>query len=305
MCHVSDRWLTLDAAAWTLAGIEQQGLHEHEWYSTESESRTWLFKPARRERHRAFGEDIAEKLASELARLVGVPAARVELATRGTDKGVLVEDARPPGWVLAHGRVLMSEAVEDYDPDDREHRGHSPAAIRAALRRFGPPPSADLPGDFIAFDVFAGYLLFDALIAHVDRHDRNWAVLVPPPGENSLEALCASFDHAASLGFTLSEAECAEHLLAGTVGRWASQGKASRFEHVRGTPWQSLVTLAVKAMRLCGHQVLSYWREQVLSVDRASLVAVIGAAPTLSDIAYEFIVELVLANRRRLLDELS
>jgi hypothetical protein len=165
MGSVSDEWSTIDASDRKLAGVEQQGLHAHEWYRSDSEPRTWLFKPARQERHRAFGEDIAEKLASELARLLAVPAARVELATRGEMRGVLVEDARPPDWALQHGQVLMGEAVEDYNPDDREHRGHAPQAIRTALERFGSTPSSDLPAGFGAFDAFAGYLIFDALIA--------------------------------------------------------------------------------------------------------------------------------------------
>ena len=305
MTSVPVHWPTLDASSWTLAGVEQQGLHEHEWYRHESESRTWLFKPARPERHRAIGEDTAEKLAGELALLVGIPAARVELAERDGIGGALVEDARPPGWVLQHGRVLMSEAVEDYDPDDREHRGHSPATIRSALQRFGAPPTNQLPPDFGAFDVFAGYLIFDALIAHVDRHDRNWAVLVPSPGDSSPDALCASFDHAASLGFTLSEHDCAEHLRGGSVGRWANQGKASRFEHRGRTPWQSLVGLAGSSARLCRDDVRAYWRDRVMSVGRDSVIEVVDAAPALADVTREFIVELVMANRRRLLDELS
>jgi hypothetical protein len=305
MKGVSNEWPTVDASAWTLAGVEQQGLHAHEWYRHDSERRTWLFKPARQERHRAFGEDIVEKLASELARLLGVPAARVELATRGEVRGVLVEDARPPDWELQHGRVLMSEAVEDYNPDDREHGGHGPQAIQVALRRFASPPSSGLPPGFGAFDAFAGYLVFDALIAHVDRHDRNWAVLVPPPGSESSEALCRSFDHAASLGFTLSPADCAEHLRAASVARWASQGKASRFEHVRGTPWQSLVTLAGTATRLCTDDVRTYWQDRARSVSDRSVADIVGAAPALPGTTRRFLVELVLANRRRLLDELS
>lgn len=87
---VPDDWLTIDASAWALAGVEQQGLHAHEWYRNEFEPRTWLFKPARPERRRAIGEDIVEKSASELARLLGVPAARVELAEKDAVRGVLV-----------------------------------------------------------------------------------------------------------------------------------------------------------------------------------------------------------------------
>ena len=301
---VPEGWLTLDAEAWTLAGVEQQGLHAHEWYRNEAEARTWLFKPARPERHRAIGEEIVEKLASELARLIGVPAARVKLAAKGAVRGVLVEDARPPGWVLQHGRVLMSEAVDAYDPEDQENRGHSPNAIQAALQRFRSPPTFDLPPDFAAFDVFAGYLVFDALIAHVDRHDRNWAVLVPPPGSGSPDALCASFDHAASLGFTLSEERFAAHLHDSSLARWASQGKARRFEHVRGTSWQSLVALAGAASRLCRDEVRTYWLDRVLSVDRHSVLDV-SSAPGMADVALEFVVELVMVNRGRLLDELN
>ncbi|AGL99530.1 MULTISPECIES: hypothetical protein [Mycobacterium] len=54
--------------------------------------------------------------------------------------------------------------------------------------------------------------MFDALIAHGDRHDRNWAVHVPPLETKYVEALCPSFDHAASLGFTLTDQTPAQHL---------------------------------------------------------------------------------------------
>jgi len=302
---VPKAWLTLDADAWTLAGVEQQGLHAHEWYRNEAEPRTWLFKPGRPERHRAIGEEIVEKLASELARLVGVPAARVELAAKGAVRGVLVEDARPPDWVLQHGKVLMSEALEAYDSEGQQNRGHSPASVQVALKRFSSPPTFDLPPDFLAFDVFAGYLIFDALIAHVDRHDRNWAVLVSPPGSDLPDALCASFDHAASLGFTESEERLAAHLRDGALARWALKGKARRFEHAPGTPWQTLVALAGDASRLCRDEVRTYWIDRLLSVDRDSVVDVVSSAPDLADVALEFVVELVMVNRGRLLDELS
>ena len=113
--------------------------------------------------------------------------------------------------------------------------------------------------------MFAGYLAFDAtLIAHVDRHDRNWAVLVRPPETDGDDALCASVDHAASLGFTLSEEERAMHLRDGTVGRWARRGKARRFEHQAGTPWQTLVDIAGSAVRLCPASTREYWFGQSL-----------------------------------------
>lgn len=302
---VPEVWSTRDLAAWTKAGVEQQGMHEHQWYRHAEESRTWLFKPARQERRRGIGEDVVEKIASELARSFGIPAARVAFAANGPTRGVLIEDVRPTGWVLQHGKVLMSGANEAYDPENQENRGHSAVAIKAALRDYSTPPAFDLPRDFVAFDVFAGYLVFDALIAHGDRHDRNWAVLEPPPGSDAANALCASFDHAASLGFQLSKEDAAQHLRDGSVGRWACRGRARRFEHFRGTPWQSLVALAGDASRLCRDEVRTYWRGRVLSVDRDSVREIVSLAPDVADVALEFVIELVMVNRERLLNELD
>ncbi len=245
-----------------------------------------------------------EKLGSEMARLVGVPAARVELATRGSLSGALVEDVRLPDWELQAGQALLPEVVDDYDPSDPEGRGYNVHSIRQALTRFASPPGSPMPTPFGAFDAFAGYLVFDALIAHGDRHDRNWAVLVPPPDVSEPEALCPSFDHAASLGFTLSDQRRAEHLRDGTVMKWAEHGYASRFEHRKGTRWQTLVELAGHAIGLCGPSTRQYWCERILSVEAESVEDLFAAAPGMTETAYRFTVELVKVNRGRLLDVL-
>lgn len=296
-------WPVVDIDDWTVAGVEKQGRHPHDWLRKgPPPERTWLFKPARPERERSAGEDVAEKLGCELAGLIGVPAAPVVLASRDGIRGALVEDVRPPNWELQAGRTLMPEAVRDYDPGDPEQRGYSVLTIRDALHRFAPPPQSDLPPEFDAFDTFAGYLLFDALIAHGDRHDRNWAVLVPPPGSTASEALCASFDHAASLGFLLTEAARVQHVEGGTVAEWARSGRARRFEHQRGLRRQTLVDLAAAAVRLCPPGTATYWRERLLSVDVDSIERLVESAPGLSAHTHRFITELVMINRERLLD---
>jgi hypothetical protein len=293
---------------WTTAGLENQGQHAHDWLKHPSHERTWLFKPARHARDRSIGEDIVEKLGFEIAGLVGVPAAKVMLASRNGVSGALVEDARLPDWELQLGQVLMPEVVADYDPHDREHIGYNVPNIQRALERFTVPPEAtNLPAGFRAFDTFAGYLLFDALIAHGDRHDRNWAVITPPPGGPGNQALCASFDHAASLGFTLTD-DKREHLLNGDEGRtvadWAHSGRARRFQHRSGTTTQTLVDLAGSAVALCSHKTREFWRNRVSSVECASVNSVVDAAPNLSAVTRKFVVELVMVNRGRLLDVL-
>ncbi|VAZ63164.1 hypothetical protein [Mycobacterium kansasii] len=302
---VLESWPVVSVDDWSLAGLETQGQHPHDWLKHPGEKRTWLFKPARPERDRSLGEDVAEKLASELARLVGIPAARVELAVRDGVHGALIEDVRLPNWELQAGQALMPEVLPSYDPDDPGQCGHNVRTIQQALTRFATPPGSALPSTFRAFDAFAGYLVFDALIAHGDRHDRNWAVLVPPPETDESEALCPSFDHAASLGFTLTDETRAQHLRDGTVPRWASRGKAYRFEHGRGTRWQTLVELAHSATALCESTTRDYWRERIMAVDTDSVARVVAAAPAMSEIARRFTVEFIMINRGRLLDVLS
>ncbi|WKG04201.1 hypothetical protein [Mycolicibacterium sp. HK-90] len=301
-------WSVEPVDDWATAGIENQGQHSHDWLRHQSRERTWLFKPARPSRDRSVREDIAEKLGCEFARLLGVPAARVELADRDHAPGALVEDARLPDWELQLGQVLMPEVVADYEPNDAEHIGYNVENIRRALERFTAPPEATtLPAGFNAFDTFTGYLIFDALIAHGDRHDRNWAVLVPPPGGPGRDALCPSFDHAASLGFTLTDEKRGELLAGanGTIAGWALRGRARRFEHRAGTRWQTLVDLAGAAAALCPSETRDFWRDRIMSVECDSVDDVVAAAPDLSDVARRFTVELVMVNRGRLLDVLS
>lgn len=301
------QWSVVPVDDWAVAGIENQGMHQHDWLRhPEVGARTWLFKPARPARDRSMREDLVEKLGCELARLVGVPVPRVELASRNGTAGALVEDARLPGWELQLGQVLMPEVVSDYEPRDPEHTGYNVQNVRRALERFAVPPESELPSAFSAFDAFAGYLLFDALIAHGDRHERNWAVILPPPGAAENEALCASFDHAASLGFTLADDKRAQLLQGGTaaVAQWASRGRARCFEHRAGERCQTLVELAQSAIALCMSETREHWRERILSVQCGPVSDVVAAAPDLSDFTRRFIVELVVVNRGRLLDVL-
>jgi len=202
----------------------------------------------------------------------------------------------------------MSEVVDDYDPSDREHRGYNVRNIQHALERFAAPPRSSLPPQFSAFDTFVGYLLLDALIGHCDRHERNWAVILPPSETGQNEALCPSFDHAASLGFTLSDLK-REGLFVGrdgdTVAGWASRARARRFERRAGEECQTLVDLAKSAIDLCSAETRKHWCNQILSVQCDSVEEMVAAAPDLTDIAHRFTVEMVMVNRGRLLDVLS
>lgn len=116
-------------------------------------------------------------------------------------RGALVKDVRLP-------QALMPEVVLNCDRDDPGNVGTT--SRRSSRRLLGSqhlPTKRSYPRSALST-----YLVFDALIAHGDRHDRNWAVHVPPLETKYVEALCPSFDHAASLGFTLTDQTPAQHL---------------------------------------------------------------------------------------------
>jgi hypothetical protein len=85
-----------------------------------------------------------------------------------------------------------------------------------------------------AVDVFGGYLLLDAWIGNTDRHHENWALLVEPARGH--RHLAPTFDHAASLGAHLPDAQ--------RSGRLESRDPAFRVEaYVRAAKARSALYL--------------------------------------------------------------
>lgn len=142
--------------------------------------------------------------------------------------------------------------------------------------------------------------MFDAWIANRDRHDENWAVLRPPPGEGQ-DRLCGSYDHASGLGFNLSDGDRIRRLREETVEAWARRGTAYRFEH--SAKPSTLVTFAGVALRSVSPEVRNHWLGRLDAVDRDDLACLVHRVPELSEPTGSFILELLAINRRRVLDE--
>ena len=87
------------------------------------------------------GEDWAEKISYEVAKMLTVPAAETELATviqlRTTSKfyGSMSRDMRPRAWAWTPGAALLAERDDEFDA--KSCRGHTIDALREALGRFG------------------------------------------------------------------------------------------------------------------------------------------------------------------------
>lgn len=310
-----DRFDVVDISAWQVVHAEVLGKNPKVWVrepgGKSDRQRDWLFKPVVVPTSTAVrqGEDWAEKIASELAGLLGIPCAEVRLAVRDRRPGCISRNVVPEGWNRVLGSELLGTVVDGYrgavlGDDGRERAipgrpGHSIGTITSALSDCE-PPDGGRPGDAVA--VFAGYLLLDAWIANQDRHDQNWAVLRPVVGRARLR-LAPSYDHASSLGFNLTDARREVVLRPGEMARYAERGKAHRFEHdpADKASIPTLVAVAREAMSRAGIEAERRLIDGLAAVDPDSVVDIVSAVPGLSDLAATFIVELLQVNRRRLL----
>jgi hypothetical protein len=175
----------LDASDWPLRGSEPDGLSEHPWLQRPDDDRLWLYKPVEIKAGNRQGEDWAEKVASEVAATLGAPCAKTELANREGRDGSVSRDVRPSGWEIQPGAALLDGYIDGYESRTRLREGHSLDNIQAVLTGVGAPPASACPEALSGYDVFCGYLMLDALVANRDRHDYNWAILIPPGGSDS------------------------------------------------------------------------------------------------------------------------
>lgn len=297
---MSELYPIVDVSDWSLEDSESVGGEEKEWIRA-PDGGLWLFKPRTERDGRVQGEDWAEKISTEVARALGIPAARVDLAERGGRSGTVSLSLRRDGWELQHGSVLLAGIVPGHEPKSKDRRGHTVENIERVLRGYGPPVGFDARVGMNAFEVFAGYLVFDALVANQDRHEENWAVLRPLPGDEPA-TLAGSYDHGSSLGFNLRDERRALVLGRGGVLAWAERGTAQRFERVSDGQL-SLVGLARRALARCSSAGQDYWLRAVACCDASTWRTIVERVPNLSDPARTFVLALLETNQGRLLDE--
>lgn len=296
----------IDVGGWPVLADEPSGADGKVWLTppecAQSQSRAewWLFKPVKVGVVKATGgvqvseyrrnDDRVERIASALAQLLGLPAAEVELARRGDVEGCLSRYVIPDGWSLASGDALLAE-YPGYvscanDPKLRERTGHNLDNIADLMDGLAGPPETPCEG-WPAFDVFAGFLVFDAWIANTDRHALNWAAVY----RGSEIRLSASFDHGSALGSGLRE-----HRLPADVGRWCGRGMATRFE---GGGSVTLVDLALDALDRAGPMARE-WVTRLSAITRDQWLEVLRGVEGLSDSESTFMERVLATNQRRL-----
>jgi hypothetical protein len=200
-----------EVSDWLVVSDEPMGTKPKYWLQKPNQEH-WLFKL----KFRAHSDDDwSEKIASELAGLLDIPHAQVELARRNGDRGVISLDlvSTLQAEELILGNSLLLEDDSNYPSAEFYHVAHHTIErIFTVLSDNAvalPPNFKPASGIRNARELFVGFLLFDAWIGNTDRHHQNWAVLKFPGCNYSLSP---SYDHASSLGHNLQDREREERL---------------------------------------------------------------------------------------------
>jgi len=217
--------------------VEQLGSKPKFWVSRDDGR--WLFKEARPN----TGEDWAEKVAAELAKLLEVNSAQVELAAYVGRRGCISKNfiARDKGEALIHGNEILAVHVAHYDKTKiAKQSDHTVDNIISAVNRLFPHGGGQL-----ILKQLAEYMVFDALIGNTDRHHENWGFRFRLESGNSSFPLTVapSYDHASSLGRECLDDRCERILREKRVAEYVKGGRG-------GVYWQATDTKGANPLEL-------------------------------------------------------
>jgi len=264
----------IDISNNTVVSDEQLGSKNKFWVARNAER--WLFKEAREN----TGEDWAEKIASEVAQLIDVSAARTELAEYAGRRGCLSLSFVGDDESLVHGNEILAGQIVGYERQKRLRQSdHTFDNIVAAVRKLvdNAPWYPEVLRDL------AHYLVFDALICNTDRHHENWGFLtqfeeVEPEKWMMRLQLAPSFDHASSLGRELRDDRRQALLVGSGMDRYVRRGRG-------GIYWRKTDPHGANPIQLVEvltRQLPDYFRPALDSVAKApiaDLCAVVAEVP--------------------------
>lgn len=304
----------LDLTAWEFVRVETRGASEKVWLQEPDGTSTrpqthWLFKPVtvHDDGSRQLG-DWTEAAASKIAAALDLPAATAVLASRAGIEGVATQNVRPAGYDMVTGRMAMIDEIgvetRDSNRDKTASVGHTLQNVQRALDGYGPPPAVDSWADCEGFDVLAGYLLLDALIANGDRHEQNWSVLrATTRSASRSDAVAAAYDMEASMGFQLTDAARSARLGDRRgMDAFVRKGYARRFH---GDLRTSLVDFAARAYGLASEPGRARLDTVVDAIADCEFQQILETVGGVSDVARTFAVELLQLNGRRIQDAID
>jgi hypothetical protein len=292
--------------------LETMGTKQKFWFH-HSDLGLCLYKAARLN----HGEDWAEKIAAELAGLLGLPVARYELGTWRDSHGVVSPTLVDGDERLVPGNELLIGIEPAYADDRNETRFRSPQhtidLVWRAIEESGAqlPPSWSAPPEISsARGLFAGYLMLDAWIGNTDRHDENWAVVDRAagryPGAPPLRYLAPTHDHGSSLGRNEPDASRARRLrttdLGDSVEAYASRARSALYR-ARGDRHPLNTEDAFLEYAVREPDSARYWIRRLKGVSPDVVNEVISRIPAarMTDLARQFCSRMLVCNAARII----
>jgi hypothetical protein len=287
---------------------EQLGTKRKFWYWA-NDGTYMLFKAE----ERGTGEDWAEKIACELCTLLRLPHVHYDLAVdlASDTPGVVCATCAPKPMAMGLGNQLLQEIDPAYPLGSKyKVRGHTIDAVVTIVELLERPPAPFrdcLPtGIDTALAVFIGYVMLDAWIANQDRHHENWGAL-RTPAEPDILYLAPTYDHGASLARNVLDTEKKERMESSDRGRqipaFARRARSAFYADPAQTrPMTTLEAWEAFSQRLPGADRI--WLDCLRAVEQDAVEAILAEIPPqrMSHISREFTRELLVENRRRLLE---
>lgn len=165
------------------ASIQASGTRAKFWLINPDNSDKYLFKIPRKN----TGEAWAEKIASEVGRLLQFPVVDISIARYHDINGILSLNFRHNSEEFFEGGDLFTSQITGFDRYRLDYYEYE--TIVRLLKEY------DLEKDFVFLPIF------DALIGNQDRHCDNWGILRGDKGFRFSPA----YDNGSSLGFQITE----------------------------------------------------------------------------------------------------
>jgi len=303
---------------------EQMGTKSKFWYKDEKGD-LYLFKATLTtdkagKNIQRYGEDWAEKIACEIAKLLNIPAADYELAIFGEQAGIITKNFVRSNENMLYGNSIISHLEDiivknEYFPiteakvevdSKTSNESHNAPNIFVCLENFvknKPLNWNSLPNIKTAKDVFVGYLMFDTLISNQDRHNENWGMIY---ASKTHTYLAPSFDHAASLGRNESDDKRLVRLKTTDKGQsiasYVNKAKSQIVHHESGKRLSTILAFEMFGRCFALDAALS-WIEQLKMIDNEQLKSIVWNIPDsiISETSKQFAYNIILENKNRIL----
>lgn len=214
---------------------EGSGRSEKIWLKNQQTGQIGLFKY---KKDVLTTDHVSEKLASDIARLVMLPCADVELGRYKGNQGSMSYLINARNEVLIEGISFINQIYPDYNAQEMYDKSvneyYSLEMLVKTIEKYG------LLTDLLKM------LVFDYLIGNSDRHQNNWALIQDSNGNLKFSPL---YDNSSSLCCYVKEND-----IPNILGR-----DLNRIRALVDTKSRSIVRLDKKAKRTPRHyEVLSY-----------------------------------------------